>query len=64
MYCNFKTSYIITVLFSIECHLSHNFIFLYSNNAFFVNHVLSFKYEHGRLLLNIKGCGSQTYAAL
>jgi hypothetical protein len=40
MYCNFKTSYIITVLFSTECHLSHNFNFFYSNNAFFVNHVL------------------------
>jgi len=32
------------LLFSTKCHLFLNFVFLCSNNMFFVNHTLKFKY--------------------
>ena len=44
IYCIFKTRCIISVLFSTKYHLLHNFIFFFSNNIFFINHVLKFKY--------------------
>ena len=28
-----------------KCHLFNNFIFLFSNNMFFINHMLKFKYH-------------------
>jgi hypothetical protein len=44
IYWIFKTCYIISVLFSTKFHLLHNFTFFSSNNTFFINHVLKFKY--------------------
>ena len=44
IYCIFKMCCIISVLFSTKCHLFHNFIFLCSNNTYFVNRVLKFTY--------------------
>ena len=42
---HFKTSCIISVLFSTKCHLFHNFfISVSSNNMFFINHALKFKH--------------------
>jgi hypothetical protein len=41
IYCIFKTCCVICVLFSTKCHLCHNFIFVYSNDTFFIN---QFKY--------------------
>jgi len=45
MYCIFKTCCVISCLFSTKCCLFHNFIFFCSNNMFFINHVLKFKYQ-------------------
>lgn len=44
MHSTFKTCCIILVWFSTNCPLFCSFICFYSNNAFFVNHVLIFKY--------------------
>ena len=43
IYCIFKTCCITSVLCSTQCRLFHNFIFLYSNNVFFVNQVVEFR---------------------
>ena len=53
MYCIFKTSCVISCLFSTKCCLFHNFIFFYSNNIFFINHVLKFKYLPHSIKVNI-----------
>jgi len=43
-YLIFVTWCIISVLFFTKCHLFYNFIFLWSSNMFFTNHVLKFIY--------------------
>jgi hypothetical protein len=48
-----KTCYIICVLFPTKFRLFHNCIFLCSNNMFFMNHALKFKYQHGYLKVNL-----------
>jgi hypothetical protein len=53
MYCIFKTCCIICCLFSTKCCLFHNFIFYYSNNIFFINIVLKFKYLPRSIKVNI-----------
>jgi hypothetical protein len=50
--CIFKTCCIIYVLFSEKCYLFRNFFFLCSSNAFYINHVLKFKYEPVHLKVN------------
>ena len=47
IYCIFKTNCMSSVLLSTEFCLFHNFMFLFPNNTFFVNHVLKFKYQAG-----------------
>jgi hypothetical protein len=49
IHCIFKTCCIISVLFSTKCHLYHKFIFFYSNNMFYIKHVLKFKYQCSHL---------------
>ena len=49
----FKTCCVLFVLFSTKCCLFHNFIFFCSNNTFFINHVLKFKYHHSCLKVNM-----------
>ena len=46
MYCIFKTWCIMSVLFSTNSHLFHNFIFFFSNDA------LKFKYQPFHLKVN------------
>jgi hypothetical protein len=41
----FKTCCIISVLFSTKCCLFHNFIFVWSSNAHFINHMLKFQHQ-------------------
>ena len=53
IYCIFQTCCIISALFSTKCYLFHNFIFFCSNNIFFINHVLKFKYESSHLRVNV-----------
>jgi len=43
--CILKSCCIISVLYSTKCHLFHNFILFFSDNTFFINHVLKFKYR-------------------
>lgn len=43
--CIFQTWYIISILLSTKCKLFHNFNLFYSNNMFFINQVLKFKYQ-------------------
>ena len=47
IYCSFRTCSIISVLFTTEFHLFHNIIFFCSNDMFFINHALKFKYQSG-----------------
>ena len=35
-------------LFSTKCCLFHNFIFFFSNNTFFIKHVLKYEYQPNR----------------
>jgi len=42
IYCVFKTRYAICVLFSTKCCLFHAFVFLFSNNTFFIIRMLKF----------------------
>ena len=35
-----------------KCHLFHNFIFFSSNNTFYINHALIFKYQPGWIKIN------------
>jgi hypothetical protein len=44
IYCIFKTCYAVCVLFSTKRYLFHNFISLFSNNTFFIIHMLKFIY--------------------
>jgi hypothetical protein len=45
IYCIVKTYCMSSVLFATKYCLFHNFMFLFPNNTFFVNHVLKFKYQ-------------------
>ena len=47
IYCIFKTSCIICILFSMKCCLYHNFTFFCSNNTFFIHHALKSQYQPG-----------------
>ena len=62
--CTFKTCCIITSIFPTKYLLFHNFIFLCSNDNFFVNHALKFKYpsryDKGQV---VPGSGGQQSAS-
>jgi len=53
--CIVKTYCMSSVLFATKYCLFHNFMFLFPNNSFFVNHVLKFKYQPG--WVNVKYMG-------
>jgi hypothetical protein len=52
IYCFFKTSCIISVLFSTKWHLIYKCSFFCSNNTFFINHAIKFKCQPGHLEVN------------
>jgi hypothetical protein len=52
IYHIFKTCCMISVLFSTKYNLFHNCIFFCSNSMFFMNHVLTFKYQPCHLKVN------------
>ena len=60
IYCTLKTFCIIPVLFSTKLCLFNNFVFFGSNNTFFINCGLKFKYP----LLGIKVNGLRLYIVL
>ena len=53
IYYIFRRHHIISGLFSTKCCLFDIFIFLFSSNTFFVNHVLKFKYQPCHLSFNL-----------
>jgi hypothetical protein len=48
-YCLFKTCCKISILFSTKYCLFHNFIIFFSNNTFFIKHILKYKYKPGQI---------------
>jgi len=55
IYCIFKTYCIRSVLLVTKFCLFHNFMFLFPNKAIFINHVLKFKYQPGRVKVKYVG---------
>jgi len=44
-----------SVLLATKVCLFHNFMFLFPNKAIFINHVLKFKYQPGRVKVKYMG---------
>jgi hypothetical protein len=55
IYCIFMACCIISVLFSIKYCLFYNFVLLFSNNTFFRNHALKFKYQPVQIVVKYAG---------
>ena len=53
IYCIFRMHRLLFGVFSTKCCLFDSFIFLFSSNTFFINHVLKIQYQPCHLKFNL-----------